>query len=180
MSARPRIMVVGGSGASSRVIERAGFGPWSHMAGLLADDTVLDARDDVVGGAPPGVHLRTAHYLDSEPRWAIFEAPTSDHYSVWEAALRSQLGKPYDERGILDFVESVFTGQYVDPNYAGMDSKAWFCDCVQAWAAIRSGDIASAPNWLHLFAQTPTGALNLFIGAGWQCVGSKGMERLAA
>ena len=180
MIPRPRIMVVGGSAASSRVIERAGFGPWSHMAALLADDTVLDARDDVVGGTPPGVQLRIAHYLDSQPRWAIFEAPTADHYPAWEAALKSQLGKPYDERGILDFAESVFTGEYVDPNYASAQSKAWFCDVLQAWGAIQSGDIAPVPNWLRLFAQTPTGALNLFIGAGWQCVASQGLETLAA
>lgn len=173
-------MVVGGEAASSKIIERAGFGPWSHMAGLLADDIVLDARYDVVGGAPPGVQLRQAGYLDSEARWAIFEAPTSDHYLAWEAALRSQLGKPYDGRGIIDFAESVFTGEYVDPNYASEASKAWFCDELQAWAAIQSGDIPSAPNWLQLFAQTPTGALNLFVGAGWRCVAFKGFEKAAA
>ena len=180
MNARPRIMVVGGSAASSRAIERAGFGPWSHMAGLLADDAVLDARDDVVGGTAPGVQLRAAHYLDSQPRWAIFEAPTADHYQAWEAALRSQLGKPYDSRGIVDFAESVFTGNYADPNYAAAQSKAWFCDELQAWAAVQSGDLAQVPPWFHFFAQTPTGALNLFIGAGWQCVASQGLEKLAA
>lgn len=173
-------MVTGGSSGSSRVIERAGFGPWSHMAGLLADDTVLDARDDVVGGAHPGVQLRAAHYLDTEPRWAIFEAPTAANYAVWEAALRSQLTKPYDERGIRDFIESVFTGEYVDPNYAGAGSKAFFCDELQAWAAVQSGDLAPVPDWFHFFAQTPTGALNLFIGAGWTCTASQGLGRMAA
>jgi hypothetical protein len=180
MNARPRIMMVGGSAFSSGVIERAGFGPWSHMAGLLADDTVLDARDDSVGGQPPGVHIRAAHYLHSQPRWAIFEAPTGDHYPAWEAALRSQLGKPYDTRGIADFAESVFTGTYVDPNYAGAASKAWFCDCLQLWGAVQSGDLRSPPDWFHFFAQTPSSAQEYFIGGGWVCVASKGMEKLAA
>lgn len=177
---KPRIMVVGGSARSSVVIERAGFGPWSHMAALLADDSVLDARDDSVGGQPPGVHIREAHYLDSEPRWAIFEAPTEYNYLLWVTTLRSQLGKPYDSRGIIDFAESVFTGDYTDPNYAGAQSRAWFCDCLQAWAAIESGDLPQPPPYVKLFTLTPTASLNLFIGAGWQCTASKGMEKLAA
>lgn len=171
----PRIMVVGGSALSSRVIERAGFGPWSHMAAILSDDTVLDARDDVVGGALPGVQLRTSHYLDKEPRWAIFEAPTHVNYPAWETALRTQISKPYDQRGIWDFAESVFTGQYVDKNYASYGSIAWFCDALQLWGAVQSGDLPAAPSWFHYFAQTPTGALNLFIGAGWRLVSSTGI-----
>lgn len=180
MNLKPRIMVVGGSARSSVVIERAGFGPWSHMAGLLADDTVLDARDDSVGGQPPGVHLRAAHYLDAEPRWAIFEAPTGDHYAEWEAVLRSQLGKPYDQRGIITLAESVFDGKYVDPSYAGAASAAWFCDCLQSWGAITSGDIPRPPDYVKLFTLTPTASLNLFIGAGWQMTRSRGVEALAA
>ena len=61
MNARPRIMVVGGSAASSRAIERANFGPCSHMAGLLADDALPCSVGDVVGGTAPGVQLRAAH-----------------------------------------------------------------------------------------------------------------------
>lgn len=169
-------MVVGGDGFSSVAIERAGFGPWCHMASLLADDTVLDARDDTEAGVPPGVQLRPAGYLDSEPRWAIFEAPTGDHYAAWEAALRSQLLKPYDERGIEDFATAtLLTGHYSDPNYAASASKAWFCDELAAWAAIQSGDIPAPPPWTQLFALTPVAASYLFIGANWRLVDSKGM-----
>lgn len=168
-------MVTGGSQRSSQVIERAGFGPWSHMAGLLADDQIIDARDDAVGGAPPGVRFREAHYLDKEPRWAIFEAPTGDHYEGWHLAQVGQVGKPYDTRGIRDFIESIFTGEYNDPNYCGAYSKAWFCDCFQAWVAITSGDIPKPPAFVKLFTLTPTSALNLFIGAGWRLADSKGV-----
>lgn len=168
-------MVVGANGFSSGAIERAGFGQWSHMANLLADGTVLDARDNAVAGVAPGVHLRPARYLDSEPKWAVFEAPTDTHYAAWEAAGRSQLGKPYDERGILDFAEGTFTGSYTDANFAGADSKAWFCDCLATWMAIQSGDLPKPPDELKLFTLTPTSALNLFIGAGWRLVGNKGI-----
>lgn len=173
--AKPRIMVVGGDAFSSVAIERAGFGRWCHMANILADGTVLDARDDEVCGIAPGVRLRPAGYLDTEPRWALFEAPTDAHYAAWEAAGRAQLGKPYDQRGILDFAEATFTGDYVDANYAGADSKAWFCDCVASWMAITAGDIPQPPKELLLFTLTPSSALLLFIGAAWTQIASKGI-----
>lgn len=171
----PRIMVVGGSAFSSRAIERAGFGLWSHMAGILSDGTVLDAQDVAIDGIPAGVQLRPKGYLNSQPRWAIFEAPTGDHYAAWEAALRSQLGKPYDERGIEDFAESVFTGSYVDSNYAGANSKAWFCDCLQSWGAMQGGDLPPWPTWFKPFTLTPSSSANLFLGAGWKLTASQGI-----
>lgn len=172
---RPRIMVVGGTDGGSRAIERAGFGPFSHMASILADGTILDARDNEIGGVPAGVQLRPTGYLDTYPAAATFEAPTPCHYASWEAALRSQLLKPYDMRGIEDFAEGTFTGRYLDPNYAAGASKAWFCDELAAWAAILSGDIPEPPPWVPLFTQTPVAALNFFIGAGWRLVDSKGL-----
>lgn len=171
----PRIVVVGAAAASSAVIERGSFSEFSHMAAILADGTILDARYDLVGGAPAGVQLRQAGYLDSEPHSAIFEAPSGVHYGDWEAALRSQLTKPYDSRGIEGFAVRIFTGSFTDPNYAAANSKAWFCDEFQAWAAVQSGDIPQPPPWYQFYAQTPAAALNLFIGAGWRLVSSKGL-----
>lgn len=168
-------MVVGGNDGSSKAIERAGFGPWSHMANVLCDGQILDARSDVIAGVPPGVQIRPKGYLDSEPRWAIFEAPSDAHYSEWASAGLSQLKKPYDIRGIEDFAIGTFTGSYSDPDYASDKSKAWFCDELAGWMAIESGDIPPPPPWFQLFANTPTAGLNLFIGAGWEMVQCKGI-----
>jgi hypothetical protein len=170
-------MVVGGTSFSATAIERAGFGQWCHMANVLADGTILDARDNEIEGIPPGVQLRPAGYLDMEPRWALFEAPSAANYDSWLAAGRGQLLKPYDERGIIDFAEGAFTGKYVDTNYAGINSLAWFCDCLCSWMAIDAGDIPQPDPRLHLnlFTLTPSAALLLFIGARWRLVDCKGL-----
>lgn len=172
---RPRVLFVGGPDYSSKAIERAGFGPWCHAANILADGTVLDARDDVVQDIVSGVQIRPKGYLETEPQWALFEAPSTRNYSLWTAAGRSQLGKPYDERGIADFALNVFTGDYVDPNYKGEHSLAWFCDCLALWMAITSGDLTVPPAWCKLFTKTPTAACDFFIGAAWRCVASHGV-----
>lgn len=177
-------MVVAAGDLSGGAIERfgGGAGHWSHMASILADGTILDARDNAMTiagkGYPAGVQLRPAGYLDSYPRWAIFEAPTAAHYAAWEAAGRSQVGKPYDSAGIVDFAESVFTGGYGDRNYDAAQpaqNKAWFCDELAAWMAMLAGDVPWPPSAFPLYDQTPSSALNLFIGAAWRMTSSKGL-----
>lgn len=175
MSPRPRVIVVGGTDGGSRAIERAGFGLWSHMAAILADGSVLDARSDIIDGIPPGVQLRPIAYLEAYPTSATFEAPSGDHYAAWEAALRSQLLKPYDMRGIEDFGIGTFTGHYADPNYAAAASKAWFCDELQFWGAVQSKDIPEPPAWVNPFTLTPVAASYFFLGAGWIQTAGKGL-----
>lgn len=181
---KPRIMVVAGPDFSSGAIERfgGGAGHWSHMANVLSDGTILDARDNVMtmGGKtyPAGVQLRPAGYLDSDTRWAIFEAPCDANYDAWHQAGVSQLLKPYDSAGILGFAENVFTGQEEDRNYAPQDpglNKAWFCDELCSWMAMKAGDVPWLPRQFPLYQQTPSSALNLFIGAGWRMTQSKGI-----
>lgn len=173
-------MMVGGSACSSHAIEAVGGGEWSHMAGLLADGSFWDARADVIkfGGMAyqPGVQHRPAGYLQAEnKRWAIFEAPAGSDsvYDQWVALLASQVGKPYDKHGILDFVPGLLTGNFEDQNYADDKSLAWFCDELQIWAAGRLG-LLPWPLPLKLFAQTPGAGLNLFIGASWSMIASAG------
>lgn len=177
-------MVVASSGFAGGAIERfgGGAGRWSHMANLLVDGTVLDARDNAMTIAgkeyPAGVQLRPAGYLDSEPRWAVFVAPTDDHYLPWYEAGKSQLGKPYDSAGIINFAEGLITGDYGDRNYAPRDpgaNKAWFCDELAAWMAMTAADVPWLPPAFPLYEQTPASALNLFLGAGWKLTASKGI-----
>lgn len=180
---RPRILVARGDRLTSRAIEGFGGGWPSHMANMLADGSFIDARDDEVcaGGVfwAAGVEHRPAGYLQTEnKRWAIFEAPAgSDRlYDGWVASLEGQIGKAYDQIGILDFAEGLFTGKYKDRNWGPLvpaESKAWFCDDFSVWAAGSNG-LLPWPILIPLFTLTPGSALNFFIGAGWRLTESKG------
>jgi hypothetical protein len=95
-----------GSEWSSRVIARFGkaTGGWSHVAPVLADSRYCDARDDVLGGVPAGVHIRlpkTEKAVKRE-RWAM--EVSQDVYTEWEANLRARIGTPYGQGDILDFI----------------------------------------------------------------------------
>lgn len=179
--------MVRGDGLSSRAIEGFGGGWPSHMANVLDDGTVWDARDDLVKFGemvyPSGVQKRPLGYLYAEYKeWAIFEAPVymAPMYGDWVEALESQVGKPYDSVGIMDFVEGIFTGNYEDYDYAPdapQDSKAWFCDEYAVWAAGSVEAIPKLPPELPVFTLTPGSALNLFIGAGWEMVDHRGMVK---
>jgi hypothetical protein len=175
----PRIMVVGASSWSSRLIED--FGQWSHMANLLDDGTALDARFDHVTYQgkkySPGVQLRPAHYLDSQPRWAVFEFGTPEMYEPWLQAGLGQIGKPYDSRGIMGFVSGLLSGSFKDREYAPQNpakSKAWFCDELSLFMAWRGCGYLKLPENFLPYRQTPGAALNLWLGAGAKLVASRG------
>jgi len=179
---RPRIMVTRGDALSSRAIEGYGGGWPSHMANLLADGSVWDARSDVInfGGVkyPAGVQHRPAGYLEAEnAKWAIFEAPPGSErvYPYWVELLQSQEHKPYDHAGIIAFGVGVFTGKFQDQNYADDKSTAWFCDEYSIWAAGKPG-LIPWPLPLKISRQTPGAGLNLFIGARWRLTAAKGWE----
>lgn len=166
----PRVMVVADSGITSRAIEYWGGGGWSHMANVLADDSIIDARVDqmkIRGVAyPAGVQRRPAGYLDRVPRWVLLEIGGEEHYSRWLAALVSQLHKPYDSIGILDFL----TGSVEDRNWR--EQTAWFCSELGVWALERAGLCPALPD--PIFRVTPGGALLLCIGRGARVVASRG------
>src|ERR1700674_5024801 len=93
------------AGFLSGLIEWDGASAFSHMANFLADGRILDARDDDPCGNGRGVQIRPGHYLDSVARWIDVEiACTAAQAHDWDDALRAQVGKPYDERRIIDFI----------------------------------------------------------------------------
>lgn len=96
-----------GPDASSRIIARfgKGTGGWSHVAPVLSDGRYLDARSDVIGGVPAGVHIRDGAKERSikRERWAL--EVTQPQYDAWEANLRARIGDAYGKRDILDFIE---------------------------------------------------------------------------
>jgi hypothetical protein len=177
----PRIMVVRGSNFSSRAIAGFGAGRWSHMANVLADGSILDARYDHVEyeGAiyPTGVEQRPKGYLDDEEAWELYEFGTPKMYAPWLSALRSQIGKPYDSLGIWDFAKGLFTGKYKDQNYdpgKPDQSKAWFCDALAVFGASWGCHYLTLPEDFTPYTLTPGAALDLFIGRGARLIASKG------
>lgn len=171
--------MVRGEKWSSRAIEGFGGGWPSHMANMLSDGSVWDARDDKIrfNGLTysPGVRHRPSGYLEAEnKRWEIYEAPVGSElvYSQWVADLASQEPKPYDSTGIIGFAKGVFTGEYEDTHYADDNpalSQAWFCDELSVWAAGKNS-LVPWPLPTKVYTLTPGAALMLFIGAGWKLV----------
>lgn len=81
-----------------------GYGGYSHVASVLADGRYLDARSDVLGGVPAGVHIRdpkTEKWI--KKRRATFQV-WPDEYADWEANLRAKIGTPYAKSDILGFM----------------------------------------------------------------------------
>lgn len=80
-----------------------GIGGYSHMASVLEDERYLDARDDRLGGVPPGVHIRDPK---TEPwvkacRYKLMVP--DEEYAAWEANLRAKIGDKYASWDILGF-----------------------------------------------------------------------------
>lgn len=117
MTSQIALQFASASDLGSEAIEWFSHGMWSHVDSLLPDGSLLGARDDEVGGAPAGVQIRPPGYKNFARALrvdlAADDAMTARYYDF----VRAQIGKPYDQRGILAFV-------------AGRDWRspgAWFC-----------------------------------------------------
>lgn len=173
-----RVMFTAGSELSSKAIEWFGGGGWSHMANILPDGSVIDARNDIVKfnghSFPTGVQHRPKGYLEAEcGRWIELENPcTVFQAKAWEAHLWSQVGKPYDQIGILDFV----TGSLKDRNWR--DQSAWFCSELGVWALEKAGicSALAAP----VFRIPPGEGLLISMALGGTVVASKGLSTAQA
>lgn len=97
-----RLQFVGARDLSSRVIAWYGHGlPVSHVDIVEPNGDLLGARSDSVGGQPPGVRVRPPGYAEWAFRLRV-SLPCTDEverraHEFW----RSQVGKPYDTRGLL-------------------------------------------------------------------------------
>jgi hypothetical protein len=129
MSAGPSSMrwqFVLGNDVFSRAIAwyGEGYGGFSHVDAIMPDGSLLGARDDSVGGKPPGVQIRPPEYAKWTRR-AIVQLPCSAaDASLWQGWLRSQIGSPYDKPAILGFL----IGK--DDHHKGY----WICSALQTGA----------------------------------------------
>lgn len=113
-----------------------GYGGFSHVDALLPDGTLLGARDDAVGGKPPGVQIRPQGYEKWDRKEVVEIATSSQQADVWRSYLRSQIGMQYDKGAIWDFI----LGRQ-DLHQAGH----WICSALQTGALQAAGLLRRLP-----------------------------------
>lgn len=148
-----RVRYVLGTDLASRAIARFSGGHLSHAEAMRDDGQVWGARDDRVGGKPPGVQLRPNDYA-SFAYQIIYTIPTTEleEQSFW-AWWESQEGKPYDSRAILGFA--------FDKSWH--DSGAWICSAAVT-NALQSIDLIAWDLYLPPNKITPVVSATLVSG----------------
>jgi hypothetical protein len=121
--AQIRLQFVLGSALPSRLIAwyGEGYGGYSHVDGVLSDGRLLGARNDAVGGQPPGTHIRRPEYEKWVKRAVMTLDATDAEYADWEASLRAKIGTPYDRASIIGFITG--ESQHADGH--------WICSALQ-------------------------------------------------
>ena len=137
-----RLSFVCGADWSSRLIAwwGNGAGGFSHVDALLADGTLLGARDDTIKtkegvAIPPGVQIRPDNY-EKWVRREIVKIPcTSQQAADWDAWLRAQVNSEYDKAAILSFI----TGTPMH------EAGHWICSACQSGGLIQVGLLRPSP-----------------------------------
>jgi uncharacterized protein YycO len=114
---------------SSQAIAWFSAGHFSHVDAVLPDGRLLGARDDAVGGQPPGVRIRPPNYVKWSRRVGMTVPASPEQVTAWHSFLIDQLGKPYDSAAIWAFA--------FNRNWREADS--WICSELQSAAGEHSG-----------------------------------------
>ena len=109
---------------ASRAIEWFTRGPYSHVAWVCRDGTVIEAR----GSGVRRVDSIADQHVDGTPV-ELYDVPGCDPAAA-EAFLAAQIGKPYDYRGLLGFITRTET----------QDKGCWFCSEL-VFAAAKAGGV---------------------------------------
>lgn len=99
-------------------------GPCSHVGAIMEGGSELGARNDRVGGKPPGVQIRPGDYAKFAYSETFIVPATAEQEKAFWGFLFAQVGKPYDRLAILGFVSG--------RNWRQDD--AWFCAEIDARA----------------------------------------------
>lgn len=114
---------------ASRLIEAYGHCPYAHVDTVLADGSLLGARDDVMMGVPAGVQVRPAGYARFT-RTLTVELPADEAQTqAYLNFVQSQVGKPYDMLAIAAFA--------LDRKWR--TDGSWFCSELVAAGLEKSG-----------------------------------------
>lgn len=135
------ILAYRGLGWISRRIKAVTRGPYSHIAWQMADGRVIEAwgtgggfvRFLAQGRGPMGEIRRVADASAQHTPETLVDVFTfqglEEVRGRVEAFLESELGQPYDYRGVLGFKTGAQTS----------DAQAWFCSELVAEACRRAG-----------------------------------------
>lgn len=124
-----RLQFVCEAALSSQAIAWFSSGHFSHVDCLLDDGTLLGARDDAVGGQPPGVRVRPQGYVKWSRRVVMTVPCAADQKKLYHTFLFDQLGKPYDTEAIWAFL--------FNRDWRARDS--WICSELQSAAGEKAG-----------------------------------------
>ncbi|MDE2104650.1 MAG: hypothetical protein KGL39_45865 [Patescibacteria group bacterium] len=126
-----------GSSFSSRAIAwfGQGTGGFSHVDAVLPSGELLGARNDAVGGKPPGIWIRPAFYEHWVSRCVVELPVAAPEAALWEKWLRLMVGSPYDQGAILGFI---FGQKWHEPGH-------WICSALQTGALKHIGMLHTLP-----------------------------------
>lgn len=109
-------------------------GVYSHVDCILPAGTALGSRSDVIPKGyhiPAGVEIRPPNYAKFAVSLTLALSTTKDKEETFYKFLYSQVGKPYDRRGIF----GIALGR------DWRDSSSWFCSEIQAAGLEEAGII---------------------------------------
>lgn len=112
-----KLQFVGATDLGSGAIKWFTQGEVSHVDIVLPDGSLLGSRSDTIDGIPPGVQIRPTGYAVWEKVVGVSLSCPPDMETDFYRFATAEIGKPYDELGILGFV--------FGRNWR--DDKAWFC-----------------------------------------------------
>ena len=99
-----RLQFSGCRDIASRAIMWFTHGQFSHVDVVLPSGELLGARNDSVGGKPPGVQVRPRGYTQFSKRVIMELTPTLAQEKSFYDFLMRQVGKPYDHAAIWGFL----------------------------------------------------------------------------
>lgn len=94
--------LVRGAGVTSRLIGWFGGGYYSHIDVLTPKGELRGARSDWLMNIPPGVRDRPSPYEKWARQTRFTISVTDTQYEAFWAFSDAQVGKPYDERGLVN------------------------------------------------------------------------------
>src|SRR6185437_9040803 len=124
-----RLQFVCEAALSSQAIAWFSAGHFSHVDAVLSSGFLLGARDDAVGGQPPGVRIRPPDYLRWSRRVVMTVHASPQQTRAFYDFLHGQLGKPYDRAAIWAFAF----------NRDWRERDSWICSELQSAAGEHAG-----------------------------------------
>ena len=137
----------------SQAIAWFSAGHVSHVDAVV-DGQLLGARDNAVGGKPPGVWIRPPDYEAFSNRVVMHVPCSQEQHDAFYTFLRAQIGKPYDQLAILAFA---FNRDWRKPD-------SWICSELQSAAGEAAGILK--PLYLAAHKITPVACALAYSAVG--------------